>query len=120
MRRSPAFATAPGLHRCSPRRPAPGSRLRRRKPWLRQRLAWFQDLKFGFMMHWGAYSQWGCIESWPLVEEDNWARPDDLKAWIERGKDIDRFQRDYCALPRTFNPTSSTPPAGRTPPRRPA
>ena len=50
------------------------------EPWLKKRLEWFQDLKFGFMMHWGAYSQWGCIESWPLVEEDKWARPDDLKA----------------------------------------
>ena len=65
--------------------------------WLAERLARFQDLKFGFMMHWGAYSQWGCIESWPLVEEDRWARPDDLKAWIERGKNIDRFRSDYWA-----------------------
>ena len=52
-------------------------------------------MKFGFIMHWGAYSQWGCIESWPLVEEDKWARPDDLPAWVERGKDIERFKHDY-------------------------
>ncbi len=51
----------------------------------------------------------GCIESWPLVEEDRWARPDDLKAWIERGKNIDRFRSDYWALPRTFNPTRFDP-----------
>ena len=38
--------------------------------WLAQRLEWFQDLKFGFFMHWGPYSQWGCIESWPLVPAD--------------------------------------------------
>lgn len=68
------------------------------------RLEWFQDLKFGFFMHWGAYSQWGCIESWPLVEVDTWARPDDLPAWVERGKDIEQFKRDYFALNRTFNP----------------
>ena len=74
------------------------------EPWLQQRLDWFQDMKFGFMMHWGAYSQWGCIESWPLVEEDKWARPDDLKAWMERGQDMERFKRDYWALPGTFNP----------------
>ena len=79
------------------------------EPWLKERLDWFQDLKFGFMMHWGAYSQWGCIESWPLVEEDRWARPDDLKAWTERGKDMDRFRRDYRALPKTFNPTRFDP-----------
>ena len=48
--------------------------------WLRDRLEWFQDLKFGLFMHWGPYSQWGCIESWPLVPDDTWARPDDLGA----------------------------------------
>ncbi len=79
------------------------------EPWLKQRLEWFQDMKFGFMMHWGAYSQWGCIESWPLVEEDKWTRPDTLPAWIERGKNIERFKRDYWALPRAFNPTQFDP-----------
>jgi alpha-L-fucosidase len=78
-------------------------------PVLAQRLEWFQDLKFGFFMHWGVYSQWGCIESWPLVEADKWARPDDLPAWTERGKDIARFRRDYFALPKTFNPTKFDP-----------
>lgn len=38
--------------------------------WLPERLEWFQDQQFGFMMHWAPYSQWGCIESWPLVEEE--------------------------------------------------
>jgi len=77
--------------------------------WLRDRLEWFQDLKFGLMTHWGPYSQWGCIESWPLVEADTWARPDDLKAWVERNKDLERFRRDYWALNRTFNPTRFDP-----------
>src|SRR6478672_9090331 len=65
---------------------------------LAQRLEWFKDQKFGFFSHWGIYSQWGCIESWPLVEEDKLARPDDLPAWVERGKDIERFKRDYWRL----------------------
>ncbi|MHC1767114.1 MAG: alpha-L-fucosidase [Verrucomicrobiia bacterium] len=77
--------------------------------WLGQRLEWFQDLKFGFMMHWAPYSQWGSIESWPLVEEDKFGRPDDLKAWTERGKDMARFTRDYWALPKTFNPVKFDP-----------
>ncbi|HOD84193.1 MAG: Alpha-L-fucosidase [Planctomycetes bacterium ADurb.Bin126] len=76
---------------------------------LKQRLEWFQDLKFGFMMHWGIYSQWGCIESWPLVEVDKWARPDDLPAWVQRGKDIERFKKDYFALNKTFNPRKFDP-----------
>ena len=79
------------------------------EPWLEERLEWFQDLKFGFMMHWAPYSQWGCIESWPLVEEDKWARPDDLKAWTERGRDMERFKADYWKLPLTFNPVKFDP-----------
>jgi len=77
--------------------------------WLRDRLEWFQDLKFGLFMHWGPYSQWGCIESWPLVEADTWARPDDLEAWIERDQDLERFRRDYWALNKTFDPTQFDP-----------
>jgi alpha-L-fucosidase len=77
--------------------------------WLGDRLDAFQDLKFGFMMHWAPYSQWGCIESWPLVEEDKFGRPDDLKAWTERGRDMQRFTRDYWALPKTFNPVKFDP-----------
>jgi alpha-L-fucosidase len=69
----------------------------------------FQDWKFGFMMHWGIYSQWGCIESWPLVEADKWARPDDLPAWTERGRNFERFFRDYVALNQTFNPQEFDP-----------
>jgi alpha-L-fucosidase len=79
------------------------------EPWLAQRMEWFQDQKFGFMMHWAPYSQWGCIESWPLVEEDKFGRPDDLKAWTERGKDMARFTRDYWTLPKTFNPVKFDP-----------
>ena len=26
----------------------------------------WQDWKFGFMMHWGPYSQWGVVESWSI------------------------------------------------------
>jgi len=77
--------------------------------WLKERLEWFQDLKFGMIIHWGPYCQWGCIESWPLVEEDTWARPDTLQAWVERDKDLARFRRDYWALNTTFNPTQFDP-----------
>ncbi|MCY3018916.1 MAG: alpha-L-fucosidase [Planctomycetota bacterium] len=76
---------------------------------LAKRLEWFQDMKFGFFVHWGIYSQWGCIESWPLIEEDKWARPDDLPPWVERKKDMETFKRDYRALNRTFNPRKFEP-----------
>ena len=77
--------------------------------WLWDRLATFQSWRFGLFMHWGPYCQWNCIESWPLVEEDKWGRPDTLKAWTDRGRDLDRFRRDYWALNRTFNPTEFDP-----------
>ena len=73
-------------------------------PLVLKKLETFQDWKFGLFMHWGIYSQWGCIESWPLIEVDTWARPDDLKPWLERGKDFPRFFRDYRVLNTTFNP----------------
>jgi len=76
---------------------------------LEERLEWFQDQKFGLFVHWGAYSQWGCIESWPLIEEDKWARPDNLKAWTDRNMDMEWFMRDYWALPKTFNPVKFDP-----------
>ncbi len=74
--------------------------------WLKQRLEWFMDQRFGMIIHWAPYSQWDCCESWPLVPADEWARPDSCKAWTERGKDLARFSRDYWALNRTFNPTA--------------
>jgi len=79
--------------------------------WLKDRLEWFQDLKFGLFMHWGIYSQWGCTESWPLVADAPWARPEGLPAWVERGKDLERFRRDYRALNTTFNPQHFEPEA---------
>jgi alpha-L-fucosidase len=73
-------------------------------PLVLQKLETFQDWKFGLMITWGPYSQWGCIESWPLVEEDTWARHENLPAWIERGKDLRRFAADYVKLNETFRP----------------
>ena len=85
------------------------------------RLEKFQDRKFGLMMHWGIYSQWGCIESWPLVEEDRWARPDDLQAVDRTGKDFTRFS---ARLPRAEHDLQSRGGSihghGWRPPRTPA
>ncbi|MBS3762038.1 MAG: alpha-L-fucosidase [Planctomycetes bacterium] len=78
-------------------------------PMLSRRLEWFRDLKFGLFMHWGAYCQWGCIESWPLVEEDTWARPDDLAPWQECDRDLDEFRRRYWKLNETFDPSDFNP-----------
>ncbi len=79
--------------------------------WLRTRLDWLMDQRFGCIIHWAPYSQWDCYESWPLVPADTWARPDTLQEWLDRGKDLARFSRDYRALNKTFNPIEFDPDA---------
>lgn len=90
---------------------ASGSHRDGRPPWLQDRLRWFMGLRFGLFLHWGPYCQWDCCESWPLSPADTWARPDHLRCWTERGRDLARFSRDYRDLNRTFNPTRFDPDA---------
>lgn len=75
-------------------------------PLLVQKLEAWQDLKFGLLMHWGAYSQWGIVESWSLCPEDY--------GWCERKKgenpqNYNAYKAEYEALPGTFNPTQFEP-----------
>ncbi|MBO7481768.1 MAG: alpha-L-fucosidase [Bacteroidales bacterium] len=59
------------------------------------RIDQWQDLKFGFMVHWGMYSQWGVVESWSICNEP----------WINRnGADYYEYKKEYQALNKTFNP----------------
>ena len=65
-------------------------------PVITNRIAQWQDLKFGFMMHWGMYSQWGVVESWSICNEE----------WINRnGANYIQYKADYQSLNTTFNPT---------------
>ena len=60
----------------------------------------WQDLKFGFMMHWGIYSQWGIVESWSICNEP----------WITRnGEPYNDYVSRYRALNTTFNPLAFNP-----------
>jgi alpha-L-fucosidase len=71
-------------------------------PLVLKRLEWFQDVKFGLMMHWGPYSQWGVVESWSICSEDEpWCR--------RRIPDYVEYKRQYEALKTTFNPTHFDP-----------
>jgi alpha-L-fucosidase len=71
-------------------------------PKVQEKLEWWQDLKFGLMMHWGAYSQWGVVESWSICSED--------QPWCSRnGADYVDYLRRYEALPKTFNPEKFDP-----------
>jgi len=67
-----------------------------------KKLEWFQDAKFGLMMHWGPYSQWGVVESWSICSED--------EPWCRRSiPDYVEYKRRYEQLPKTFNPVKFDP-----------
>lgn len=66
----------------------------------------WQDLKFGLLMHWGAYSQWGVVESWSICPEDH--------GWCQRTKgsnpdDYVTYKKEYENLKLTFNPVDFNP-----------
>ena len=71
---------------------------------VRDRIAEWQDLKFGMFIHWGAYSQWGVIESWSLC-------PDDIDWQYKARSDMDYFEyrNKYEGLKKTFNPVGFDP-----------
>src|ERR1700742_4064903 len=61
-------------------------------PLVLKKLDQWQDWKFGFLMHWGPYSQWGVVESWSICSED----------WIKRpaGTSYIEYKEKYQALPK--------------------
>lgn len=75
-------------------------------PLVQQKLEQWQDLKFGLLMHWGAYSQWGIVESWSICPEDY--------GWCERKKGKNpnnyvEYVKEYENLKTTFNPVNFDP-----------
>lgn len=75
-------------------------------PLVKEKLEQWQDLKFGLLMHWGAYSQWGIVESWSLCPEDY--------GWCQRKKGENpqnyfKYKREYENLQTTFNPIKFDP-----------
>ncbi len=74
-------------------------------PAVQQKLAQWQDLKFGLFMHWGTYSEWGVVESWSICPED--------EGWTQRkgpyGATYEGYKKAYENLPATFNPTKFNP-----------
>lgn len=82
-------------------------------PLVVRKLEQWQDWKFGFMMHWGPYSQWGIVESWSICSEDvGWCGPP--KGNKHTGKYVDDYVgyvKAYERLPTTFNPVKFDPDA---------
>ena len=68
-----------------------------------EKLDKWQDIKFGLLMHWGAYSQWGIVESWSICAED--------EGWCRRknNNDYTSYKSEYEKLIETFNPIKFNP-----------
>jgi len=77
-------------------------------PAILQRLDEWQDLKFGFMMHWGIYAQWGVVESWSICNESWITRErlgeDGRPVKGTKGEDFYKYKQAYQALNKTFDP----------------
>ena len=72
------------------------------EPEVVQKLQWWQDIKFGLLMHWGPYSQWGVVESWSICPED--------EGWCKRNlPDYNEYVKRYEALKYSFNPIRFNP-----------
>ena len=71
-------------------------------PLVLEKIAKWQDLKFGLLMHWGPYSQWGVVESWSICAED--------EGWCRRNiDDYALYKEKYEKLKNTFNPVKFDP-----------
>lgn len=75
-------------------------------PLIQKKLEQWQDMKFGLLMHWGAYSQWGIVESWSICPEDY--------GWCERKKGSNpqnyfEYVKEYENLKTTFDPVGFNP-----------
>jgi len=69
------------------------------------KLAGWQDWKFGLLMHWGTYSQWGVVESWSICPEDEgWTQRDSI-----HGKTYEAYKKNYESLQHSFNPIQFDP-----------
>ena len=74
---------------------------------IQKRLEEWQDLKFGLLMHWGAYSQWSIVESWSICPDDvGWATAVRTK---RKEEDYFAYLKKYEALKNTFNPAKFNP-----------
>ena len=72
-----------------------------KEPLVREKLQYWQDLKFGIILHWGVYSVPGMVESWQITSED-WITPDPVRTYEEE-------KQWYWGLSREFNPTKFNP-----------
>ena len=65
------------------------------------RLAWYQEAKFGLFIHWGPYSVAGVEASWPIMVPELAAAAFGKQPYIS--------ESEYVALPQEFNPVDYDP-----------
>ena len=71
-------------------------------PVVTEKIARWQNLKFGLLMHWAPSSQWGIVESWSLCSED--------EDWCKRKiDDYTEYKKQYEDLKKIFNPVKFNP-----------
>lgn len=74
---------------------------------VQKKLEQWQDLKFGLLMHWGAYSQRSIVESWSISPEDvGWATGARVK---QDAENYFEYLKGYEDLKKTFNPVKFNP-----------
>lgn len=79
------------------------------EPEVIENLEKFQDLKLGFMTHFGMFSQMAIMESWPVVDDQNQGRWSQKHVdWVD-DDEIAEFKRQYWNLNKSFNPTRFDP-----------
>ncbi|WP_242111832.1 alpha-L-fucosidase [Luteimonas aquatica] len=85
---------------------SPGDYVPETDPLVLRKLDRWQDWKFGFMAHWGPYSQWGVVESWSICSEDvDWCGPSKNNPHTARyADDYVGYVKAYEQLPATFDP----------------
>ena len=73
---------------------------------IKERLEWFKDLKFGFMIHFGLYNQLGIIPSWGMVDDQkHWSRdPEEFSPGANWTDDANKLRDEYFGLINSFNP----------------
>ena len=74
-------------------------------PKVKEKVAQWQDLKFGLFMHWGTYSIWGIVESWSLCPEDHTftqRKGPYAENWYDYKKAYENLQTQFN--PAKFNP----------------
>ncbi|MDR3218122.1 MAG: alpha-L-fucosidase [Dysgonamonadaceae bacterium] len=73
------------------------------EPDVLSKLAEWQDLKFGMIIHWGLYAELGIVESWSICSEQ--------EDWIPRDSTIryDDYKRRYWSTIDTFKPVKFDP-----------